>query len=127
MPCHVAAIAPTAIAGSPSGASVAVTSWGGSCGRLAAGRTTRSSPIGRSFLFSGGLIRRARSSLLAFCAWAAGLAGFFAVEDTARHLIPQVGAACLLIGLLCAARRLWLGGTVWVVTAAIALWPIIPN
>jgi vancomycin resistance protein VanJ len=72
-------------------------------------------------------MRRARSSLLAFCAWAAGLAGFFAVEDTARHLIPQLGAACLLIGILCAARRLWLGGTVWIVTAAIALWPIIPN
>src|SRR5216683_3336599 len=103
---HVAATAPTAIAGSPSGASAEATSWGGSCGRLAAGRTMRSSPTGRSFLFSGGQMRRARSSLLAFCAWAAGLAGFFAVEDTARHLIPQLGAACLLIGILCAARRL---------------------
>jgi vancomycin resistance protein VanJ len=77
-------------------------------------------------LFNGGTMRRIRFEILTLCAWVAGLA-VFAVDDLARHVTPQLGVACLVAGLLCVARRLWVGGTVWIVTAIIALWPIVPS
>src|SRR5260221_2091385 len=127
MCCDIAATAPITIAGSTSGASAAATSWDGFCGRSAAGRTTRSSPIGRSFLFRGGAMRRVRAEILALFVWGAGIAAFVAVNDIARHVIPQLGAASLVVGLFCAWRRLWIAGTVWTVTAIVALLPIVPN
>jgi vancomycin resistance protein VanJ len=78
-------------------------------------------------LFSGGTMRRIRLEILALCAWVAGLAIFVVLNDVARHVAPQLGAACLAIGLLCGWRRLWAGAAVWMVTAIIALWPILPN
>lgn len=72
-------------------------------------------------------MRRIRFEIPALCAWLVGLAIFFALNDVARHVVPQLGAVSLVIGVLCAARRLWIGGAVWLVTAMIALWPIAPS
>ena len=72
-------------------------------------------------------MREIPSEILELSDRTAGLAGFLAVHDTARHVIPQLAAACLLVGLFCGFRRLWVGGAVWMATAIIALWPIVPN
>jgi vancomycin resistance protein VanJ len=73
------------------------------------------------------MTRRIRFEILVLCAWGTGLAVFAGVSDLARHVTPQLGAASAVVGLLCAARRLWVGSAAWLATAIVALLPIVPN
>src|SRR5438128_283012 len=70
---------------------------------------------------------RFRLEILALGAWATAIAGFLAVDDVARHVIPQLGVASFVVGLLCLWRRVWGSGALWTATALIALWPVLPN
>jgi vancomycin resistance protein VanJ len=72
-------------------------------------------------------MRRFQSEILALGVWTAAAAIFVAANDIARHVSPQLGAICLLVAIVCAVRRLFVGAAVWTATAVLMLWPIIPN